>query len=162
LLIIPGTNARYLSQILPGSALFGLGMALVVAPVTKSALSVDPRYSGVASGINNGISRIAALLAIALFGAIMLSTFTGQLTENLRESALSPKKQADILSQANQLGNITIPEYFTSTDHHQAQRSIDRSFIYGFRIIMILNAILAICSAALAGFTIRQSRAKLK
>lgn len=63
--IAPG--ATYLTGVLPGVLVFGLGMTLVVAPITSTALSaVEPSRSGVASGVNNAVARVAGLLAIAL------------------------------------------------------------------------------------------------
>jgi EmrB/QacA subfamily drug resistance transporter len=60
-------SASYLSDILPGVVVFGLGLTLVVAPVTATVLAAaDERHSGIASGINNAVSRVAGLLAVAV------------------------------------------------------------------------------------------------
>lgn len=57
----------YVESVLPAVVVFGLGLALVVAPVTATALAAaDPRHSGVASGINNAVSRTAQLGAVAV------------------------------------------------------------------------------------------------
>jgi EmrB/QacA subfamily drug resistance transporter len=62
---VPG--ASYLSGVLPGVAVFGLGMAITVAPLTSAVLaSVEEEHVGAASGANNAISRIASLLAVAV------------------------------------------------------------------------------------------------
>jgi hypothetical protein len=62
---VPG--ASYLSGVLPGIAVFGLGMAITVAPLTSAVLaSVEEEHVGAASGANNAISRIASLLAVAV------------------------------------------------------------------------------------------------
>src|SRR5258708_5347551 len=76
LLAVPGREANYFVWYLTGLVLFGLGMSLVIAPLTKSALSVKQEYSGAASGVSNSVSRIAGLLAVALLGAVMLSVFS--------------------------------------------------------------------------------------
>jgi len=63
--ITPG--ATYLTGVFPGVLVFALGMTLVVAPITSTALgAVDQMRSGVASGVNNAVARVAGLLAIAL------------------------------------------------------------------------------------------------
>jgi EmrB/QacA subfamily drug resistance transporter len=75
LFITAGTDTVYLLGFLPGLALFGIGMAIIIPPLTKSALSVPPAFSGSASGVNNCISRLAGLLAVSILGVIMLSKF---------------------------------------------------------------------------------------
>lgn len=60
---------HYLPQIFPGVALFGLGLATTVAPLTTAVMSsVEQEDSGIASGINNAVSRAAGLIVIAALG----------------------------------------------------------------------------------------------
>ncbi len=57
----------YLTSILPPVLVFGLGLTLVVAPVTATVLAAaDTRHSGIASGVNNAVARVAGLLAVAV------------------------------------------------------------------------------------------------
>lgn len=58
-------------QMLPALVLFGLGMTITVTPLTSAILAaVDPSQSGIGSAINNAVSRIAGLIAVALAGVI--------------------------------------------------------------------------------------------
>jgi EmrB/QacA subfamily drug resistance transporter len=67
--IDPGDS--YVSSVLPAVVVFGLGLTLVVAPVTATVLAAaDSRHSGIASGINNAVSRVASLLAVAVLPLI--------------------------------------------------------------------------------------------
>jgi EmrB/QacA subfamily drug resistance transporter len=60
-------EASYLEAVLPGAAVFGLGVTLLVAPLTATVLAaVDTNQAGIASGVNNAVARLAGLLAIAL------------------------------------------------------------------------------------------------
>ncbi|PRX50314.1 EmrB/QacA subfamily drug resistance transporter [Prauserella shujinwangii] len=64
-------GASYVGAVLPAVAVFGLGLATVVAPVTSTVLAAAPdRYAGVASGVNNAIARTGSLLAVALLPAV--------------------------------------------------------------------------------------------
>ena len=92
LLTFTTESANYFLQFLPGLVLFGGGMALVIPSLTKAALSVETKHSGAASGINNAVSRTAALLAIAMLGAIAVALFTPQLKENLAATNLNSKR----------------------------------------------------------------------
>jgi EmrB/QacA subfamily drug resistance transporter len=61
-----GANANYLTDVLPGVLLFGIGLTALVAPLTAAVLSaVEDRHAGLASGVNNAAARAGALLAIA-------------------------------------------------------------------------------------------------
>lgn len=66
-----GPDASYLTEVLPGVVVLGLGLSVLVAPLTATALaSVDSRHAGLASGVNNAVARAAALIAVALLPAI--------------------------------------------------------------------------------------------
>jgi EmrB/QacA subfamily drug resistance transporter len=81
-----GSDGAYVSDVLPAVLVFGLGLAATVAPLTATVLdSVEERHVGVASGINNGISRVAGLLAIAVLGAVISAHFDAGLDQRLGE-----------------------------------------------------------------------------
>lgn len=64
---------QLLTVLVPGIIVFGVGLGFTVTPVTATAIgSAEPRYSGIASGFNNAVSRVAGLVAIALMGAIVV------------------------------------------------------------------------------------------
>lgn len=66
-----GPGDRYLTAVLPAVVVFGLGLTLVVAPVTATVLAAaDSRHAGVASGVNNAVSRVGGLLAVAVLPAL--------------------------------------------------------------------------------------------
>ncbi len=69
--------ARYWTDLFPGMLLFGLGLALTVAPLTAAILgAIDKQQSGIASAVNNAASRLAGLVAIAVIGIIVGSKLT--------------------------------------------------------------------------------------
>ncbi|GAA2491311.1 DHA2 family efflux MFS transporter permease subunit [Winogradskya humida] len=76
-----GTNASYLTDVLPPVIVFGLGLSLLVAPLTATALgSLDDAYAGVASGVNNAVARAAGLLSVAIL-PLAAGIGTGNLTD---------------------------------------------------------------------------------
>jgi EmrB/QacA subfamily drug resistance transporter len=87
LLATIGRHPNFLTAVLPGIGLFGLGLCSLVAPLTGTVLAAAPdRYAGTASGINNAVSRAGGLLAIAALP--LLVGLTGD--EYAIPSALTP------------------------------------------------------------------------
>jgi EmrB/QacA subfamily drug resistance transporter len=76
LLMRVGSDPSYVADVLPAILVFGLGLSATVAPLTATVLdSVEERHVGIASGVNNGVSRVAGLLAIAVLGAVISAKF---------------------------------------------------------------------------------------
>ena len=76
LLLRVGASPSYVADVLPAILVFGLGLSATVAPLTATVLdSVEERHVGIASGVNNGVSRVAGLLAIAVLGAVISAHF---------------------------------------------------------------------------------------
>lgn len=147
-------SSSYLAGILPGLVLVGLGMSLVIAPLTKSALLVAPRYSGSASGINNSVSRLASLMAVAILGAIALASFSPRLSDAVAATDLSPPEQQAILEQSDKLGGIVIPESFSEESREAARDAIRAAFSYSFRRVMLIATGAALGAAVLCYFFI--------
>lgn len=148
--LFAGKQANYITSFLPGLILFGIGMSFVIAPLTKTALSVDPKYSGAASGVNNAVSRVAALLAIALLGALLSFFFAQYLTSNIASTSLSSTQQKEIAIQKNKIGEIVIPDTFSKKETIVVKESIDNAFLNSFRKVMGISAFFAVLSAIIA------------
>jgi len=77
LLLGIGEDVNYWTQVFPGVVIFAVGLTMTVAPLTAAILgSISPEQSGIGSAINNAISRIAGLIAIAFVGVILGSQLT--------------------------------------------------------------------------------------
>ena len=76
LLALPAPGAGYIDGPLGGMTVLAVGMTLAVGPLTAAVMGAVPEgHTGVASGINNAVARVAALLAIALLGVILSAVF---------------------------------------------------------------------------------------
>ncbi|HET7574802.1 MAG TPA: MFS transporter, partial [Solirubrobacterales bacterium] len=94
MLLMVGADGEYVTEVLPGILVFGLGLSATVAPLTATVLdSVEERHVGIASGVNNGISRVAGLLAIAVLGAVISAYFGSALDDNLGGRPLGPRAE---------------------------------------------------------------------
>ena len=106
--------------------------------------------SGLASGVNNAVSRVAALLAVAVFGIVMAQVFDRTLDRRLAELALPAHAVEAVESQRDRLAAIEIPPDLEPGVREALQRAIAESFVSGFRWVMVLGALLAFASAAVA------------
>ncbi len=77
LMLMVDQSVSYWTQIFPGILVFGLGLSMTVAPLTAAILGdIDPKHAGIGSAINNAISRIAGLVAVASIGLIIGPSLT--------------------------------------------------------------------------------------
>jgi EmrB/QacA subfamily drug resistance transporter len=84
LLAMLDAEVDYFTDLLPGLLLFSLGLAVTVAPLTATVLAdADEHNAGIASGVNNAIARVAALVTIAAVGAVVTAHFGSKLDERL-------------------------------------------------------------------------------
>ena len=146
-----GADPNYLTEILPAILVFGIGLSATVAPLTATALnSVEERHVGVASGINNGVSRVAGLLAIAILGALIAGQFTSTIDSNLSGKQLSPQAQQAVSKAKDKpLGTAETADLATveaTTVDGAVTDASEKSFHLGVAVggfLMIFGGILA-------------------
>lgn len=147
----PGLGGSYWTTFFPPMVALGLGMAFVVAPLTTTVMdSVGESQAGTASGINNSVSRIASVLAVAVFGAILVQLFDASLQKNLAATVVPAAERQEIYQQRNRLAQIQVPGGLDQKQSEQARRAIDESFLAAFRGVALLSALLSAAGALVA------------
>jgi EmrB/QacA subfamily drug resistance transporter len=161
LLAVPGVGGSYWTMFFPGLLVLGFGMAVSVAPLTTTVMNAfDTSLAGVASGINNAVSRVAALLAIAVFGIVMSMAFRHTLAKAAADMKVAPSVMRQVMSQQDRLAAIEIPPQASDSEKEAIRTAVAKSFVHGFRWVMLLSALLALASSLSAWWLIGRGTGK--
>jgi EmrB/QacA subfamily drug resistance transporter len=153
----PGIGGSYLTTFFPAAVVLAFGLVVTVAPLTTTVMgAVEAGHSGVASGVNNAVSRVAGLLAIAVFGVVLSRTFDARVRPRLHALALAPEAVAAIDRELPRLAGADLGRVpaLDSSQRAAARKAIDESFVSAFRRVMICAAVLALLAAG-AGAMLR-------
>jgi EmrB/QacA subfamily drug resistance transporter len=148
----------YWSTVFPAICLLGFGMTITVAPLTTTVMgAVETAHSGVASGINNTVSRVAGLLAIAVFGILLSRRFDAEVKPRLDHLGLSAVVRTQIDRELPKMAGVELNSVAID-DRERAivKESIDEAFVSGYREVVFGAAILALVAAAF-GWGIRSA-----
>jgi MFS family permease len=147
-LAVPGSGGNYWSTFFPGIVLVGLGMAVSVAPLTTTVMnSVTRDNAGAALGINNAVSRVAGLLAIAVLGFFLIEVFDRDLDRHLRALSLPSEIRQQVYEQRSRLAAI-------QTTDSGAKIAIAESFVAGFRWVVLVASVLSVAGCLTAALLI--------
>jgi hypothetical protein len=142
--------AGYLVDILPAVTLFGIGLGVMVAPLTTALMtSVPTGNSGLASAINNAISRTGPILASAVVFIAISAAFFGGLQARL------PDIDLDRPEVREEFAPLRIPEA-SSPERQDAAREASTD---AFRLAMLVAALLCAGGAAVNWAGIRDADA---
>jgi|ERR1700722_14885892 len=144
-------SGSYWRTFFPATLILGLGMAITVAPLTTVVMeSADQNDAGSASGINNAISRLAGVLAIAVFGILMVNTFSSRLDRTLASLSLPVQVVQEIQAEKTQLAAMELPKNLQANAVLLLRKAISDSFLAGFRQVLFCCAGLAVASSIFA------------
>lgn len=159
LFAMPSVGDSYWRMFFPAVTVLGTGMAITVAPLTTVVMgSVPQDRVGTASGINNAVARVAGVLAIAVFGLVMVIAFRSRLSQSLTHIPLPPDILRGLQEDAIKLAGLQAPAGLDAGVKAAVQQSIRGAFVYGFRIVIWMCAGLTLASAAVAWFVIPHNR----
>ena len=155
LFMVPDVGGSYWVTFFPPIVVLGIGMAMSVAPLTTTVMGAVARdNAGLASGVNNAVSRLAPLLAIAVLGIMATQVFTSSLDSRLAELGVPPEVQDVFDAQGSKLAAMEIPRTVRDPMRVKLKQAIDASFVKGFRLVMLIAAGLALASALSASLLI--------
>jgi EmrB/QacA subfamily drug resistance transporter len=140
-------DVNFLTDLLPGLTVFGVGLSLTVAPLTATVLAdADESNAGIASGVNNAIARVAGLVAIAAVGAVVAASFSARLEDNVGEEALQRPEVERAVSEAERqpLSAVSVegvPEDVQASVDEAAEDASVSAFRVGLGIATALVAL---------------------
>jgi len=156
LFLRPGVGGSYFTTFFPAIIVLGFGMAISVAPLTTTVMnSVNQSHAGIASGVNNAVSRTAGLLSVAVFGLIMFHAFNGCLDQRLNQMPLTIEVRQALNTQRIKLAAADLPRSVDEETRMSIKQAIDECFVFGFGRVMLVGAALALAGSALAWLMIR-------
>ncbi|WP_044206511.1 MFS transporter [Flammeovirga sp. OC4] len=153
--ISEGASSYWSTFMLP-FLLIGIGMGIVVAPLTTAVMgSVNEANIGVASGINNTVARAASVLAIALLGAFALFSFKGEVIEKVETLGIEQSAQELLIEEAEDFTAAKPPSTLDKEIVLQAQQIYKEAFISSFDGVVIIAMLLALLSSLISFLTIK-------
>jgi EmrB/QacA subfamily drug resistance transporter len=142
------SNPDYFSEVLPAVLLFALGLSMTVAPLTATVLSSVPQHhAGVASGVNNAVARVAGLLAIAVVGAIVSSSFSSALDDKLPPRALDEARSQPLVTH--------VPGAVPPGQRARAKTELTHASVDAFRAGITVSALLVAAGGVISAVGVR-------
>jgi EmrB/QacA subfamily drug resistance transporter len=162
LLLRVGVNPSYPAEVLPALIVFGLGLSATVAPLTTTVLnSVDEHNAGIASGVNNAVSRVAGLLAIAVLGAVISAQFATKLDERVAGATLDGQAVKVVASaKSRPLAGGDEAKRLTGSEQSTVGSAIEESSRDGFHLAVLISAMLMFAGGLTSALWIQDPRRK--
>jgi EmrB/QacA subfamily drug resistance transporter len=155
LIILLGGEGNYFLTFFPGMVVFGFGLGLSVAPLTTAVMNaVHVSLSGTASGINNSVSRVASLLAIAVLGIVILHAFNFHLDAAMDDNGIPQEVRETFEDERIKLAGAEIPVIVGGEMKLALEQMVRESYVKGFHLVLSIAAALSLLSALTAWLTI--------
>ncbi|GAB4145552.1 MAG: MFS transporter [Patescibacteria group bacterium] len=144
------TQQGYWTSVAPGLVLVGSGFGLFIPSLTKEALNVEPKHSGLASGLNNSVSTIAGLLGVAVFSLLVSSLFSGNLKTELNQSDFNSEQKSQALDLTEKLIETPTPSNLNSDQKNLFEDMKKSSFTKAYKWELFVSASICLMGAGSA------------
>jgi EmrB/QacA subfamily drug resistance transporter len=159
LMLRVGPEANYWTEVLPAMVVFGIGLVLTVAPLTAAVLAaVDDSRSGIASGVNNAVSRAAGLLAIAVLGTFISAQFTAALDDKLQPPPNSAAGVAAVAGAKDRPLAVARPDDVPPPERARIEAATRDASVDAFHLGMGISAVIVIAGGLIAAVGIENPR----
>jgi hypothetical protein len=154
LLATSNLNPDYWARLAPSLFLIGIGLALTVSPLTTAVMSsVEDERAGTASGVNNTVAQVAALLVLAITTPLFQHRFDTSLQTQLVANGISADDSASIWEQRGRLGAI-------ATSNAAGRAAINQAYAQSFAMIGCLAGGLAVLAGVAGAASLRGNPTK--
>ena len=162
MLLRVGADADYVVDVLPAIIIFGLGLSATVAPLTATVLdSVEERHVGIASGVNNGVSRVAGLLAIAVLGAVISASFGSRMDDDLAGASLSAPASGAVAAAKEKPLAVPGVAALGSAEASRVRSAAADASTSAFHLGVLIAGLLMIAGGVVAGIGIENPRREI-
>jgi len=135
----------------PALALGGIGMGITVVPLTTAVMNcVTDTNAGIASGVNNTVSRLANVLVLAIVGAFALLYFQGNFADNLTDLSLSEQETTTLKERSSRLAETSAPADWPESKRLEVSEQVRESFIRTFNYVALTGALLCFSGALIS------------
>lgn len=142
----------------PGFLVFAIGMSVTVVPLTTAVMgSVAAGQSGIASGINNSVTRISGTFINAILGAVAIFLFSQFVMGHAETLSLTEDARIQLSMEAAKLGEAQVPTGLAPAAQDAIREIYRQGFIATFRFVGWVCAALAWLAALIAFFTVKDT-----
>ncbi len=150
---------EYWTTFFPGIVTFAFGMSITVVPLTTAVMgAVSGDQSGIASGINNSVTRVAGTFMNAVVGALAVVLFLQYVQSATAGWDLPSNQVAAIQGEAKRLGDASVPLVIPEERTSELRNIFRMGFINVYSLVAMLCAGLAFLSALIAVFTVNSEK----
>lgn len=151
--------SAYWSTYFPPFLLFAIGIAITVVPLTTAVMAcVDDSKSGIASGINNSVTRISGTFMNAILGAVVILVFGNYVLEAMESLSVSESVKEQVMQEASKLGEAIASTEYEAGLQQSINAIFDGSFIAVYKLVCWISAALAFLSAGIAFFMVESKK----